>query len=129
MMMKIIKVISLILTLIIFFSGCAGFKHGYNKSRAFNQYLKVNEISDNFGYQRVQQIMGFRKDAVKNFIEEKGLPNFIYEYEKDGREGFVFYYIQEGKAYDFLEQNWRPDSANLIDIREFTDFEKERFGI
>ena len=73
--------------------------------------------------------MGSRKYAVKYFIEEKGLPNFIYEYEKDGREGFVFYYIQEGKAYDFLEQNWRPTSAKLIDIRQFSDFDKERFGI
>ena len=129
MIMKRIPVISLILILITLLSGCAGFQHGYNKSRAINQYLKVNENSENFGYQRVQQIIGFRQDAIKNFIEEKGLPDFIYEYEKDGREGFVFYYIQEGKAYDFLEQNWRPTSAKLIDIREFTDFEKKRFGI
>ena len=129
MIMKRITVISLVLILITLLSGCAGFQHGYNKSRAINQYLKVNENSENFGYQRVQQIMGFRKYAVKYFIEEKGLPNFIYEYEKDGREGFVFYYIQEGKAYDFLEQNWRPTSAKLIDIRQFSDFDKERFGI
>jgi len=121
-------IISLTLILVTLLSGCAGFQHGFYKGRAIDQYLKVNEVTENFGYQRVQQIIGFRKNAIENFIAEKGYPDFIYEYKKDGREGFLFYFIEEGNAYDFVEQSWRPTSTKLVDVREFTDFEKKRFG-
>lgn len=115
--------------LIALFTGCAGFGHGYYKARARDQYLRVDKSADNFGYKRVQQITEFRKDAVKSFLEENGMPDYLYEYESNDREGFVFYYIKKRKAYDFIEQNWRPTSAKLVKIREFTDFEKSRFGL
>ena len=108
--------------------------HGWTKSRARNQYLKVDEKTENFGFKRVQYIIGYRGDAIRNFIEEKGLPDYIHEYKKDDgeghkREGFVFYYLTEEKAYDFMEKSWRPDSARIIEIREFSEFEKSRFGM
>jgi hypothetical protein len=127
-------IISMVLVVLILTTGCSGYMHGYTKSRARDQYLKVDEKTENFGFKRLQYIIGFRKDAIRNFIEEKGLPDYIYEYKKDDeeghkREGFIFYYLNEGKAYDFMEKSWKPDSARMIEIREFTKFEKSRFGI
>ncbi len=126
--------ISVFLVVLIMTSGCASYMHGYTESRARDQYLKVDEKTKNFGFKRIQYIIGFRKDAIRNFIEEKGFPDYIYGYKKDDKEGhkrkgFIFYYLNEGKAYDFMEKSWRPDSARIIEIREFTQFEKSRFGM
>ena len=115
-------------------AGCASYMHGYTQSRAMGQYLKVDEQRQNFGFQRVHYIIGFRGEAIGSFIDEKGFPDYLYEYEKEDsegaeREGFVFYYLDDGKAYDFMEKTWAPTSAQLVDIRKLTAFEKNRFGI
>ena len=126
--------ISVIFVVLICAAGCSSYMHGYTQSRARDQYLKVDEKTENFGYKRIQYIIGFRKDAIRNFIEEKGFPGYLFEYKKEDeegkkRDGFIFYYLNEDKAYNFMEKNWKPDSARIIEIRDFTEFEKSRFGI
>ncbi len=59
--------------------------HGYTKSAAQNQYMQVSEERQSFGFKRVCYIQGFRGEAVTDFIVEKGLPDYLYEYEKNGR--------------------------------------------
>lgn len=108
--------------------------HGYTKSSARDHYLKVDDKKHNFGFKRIEYIIGYRGKAIANFLEEKGCPDYIFEYEKedkkgDEREGFIFYYLNENKAYDFMEKNWRPDSARIVEIRDLTLFERNRFGI
>lgn len=103
--------------------------HGYTQSQAMGNYMKVDPESENFGYKRVTYIMGFRGFAVKSFIEEKGFPDYLHEYKKDRKEAFIFYYLQEGQAYEFVAQNWQPDSVKNTEIRDFSEFEMKRFGL
>lgn len=133
-MKKPITLTFLFLVVSITFSGCSSYMHGYTKSEAKNQYMKIDVKKENFGFQRINYIIKFRGDAVADFIDEKGYPDFLYEYEKldskgDEREGFIFYYFEEDKAYDFMEENWQPTSARIVEIREFSKFEKDRFGM
>ena len=109
--------------------GCASSGHGYTKNSARNQYMHVSQETKSFGYKRVGYIMGFRGFAIKSFIEEKGYPDYLHEYKSDGRECFIFYYIEKDKAYVFKEKNWRPNSAGIIEIRKLNEFEKNRFDI
>lgn len=103
--------------------------HGYTKRRAQNHYLRVDPSTENLGYKRVGYIVGFRGQGIGSFIEENGYPDYLYEFEENGREGFIFYYLKHRKAYVFLEKNWRPTSAHLLEIRELTPLEKQRFGV
>ena len=133
-MKKTVLLTILFLLTVAMITGCSGFKHGYTKAQARDQYLKVDAKAENFGFERVQAIIDYRGGAIDNFILEKGYPDYLYEYEKedqegDEREGFIFYYLEEGKAYDFMEKSWKPNSARMVEIREFTEFEKKRFGI
>ena len=119
----------ILVSLLVLLGGCASGMHGYTKARAQNKYMEVSEERQSFGFKRIGYIKGFRGDAIVDFIVEKGLPDYLYEYEKNGREGFIFYYIKLEKAFDFIEQNWRPTSVEIVEIRGFTDFERDRFGI
>ena len=126
--------IYIFLFILIMTSGCSSFMHGVTQAQSRDHYIKVDEKTKNFGFKRVQYIIKFRKNVIRNFIEEKGLPDYIYDYKKDDeeghkRDGFIFYYLKEGKAYDFMAKSWRPDSVRIIEIKEFTQFEKNRFGI
>ena len=118
-----------LLSLIIFFGACAGYMHGYTKREAQNQYMKVDKESHSFGFKRISYIEEYRGAAITGFLEEKGMPDYLYEFTEDGREGFIFYYLNTETAFVFLQRSWRPDSVSLIDIRHFNHSEKMRFGI
>ncbi len=79
--------------------------HGFTKARAQNQYLKVDEKNQNFGFKRILYIVGFRGSAIKTFLEEKGMPDYLYEFTEDGREGFIFYYLKTETAFVFKEHS------------------------
>ena len=122
-------ILCLSLLVILVTAGCSGFMHGYTSSDAEGKYLKVNPDSKNFGYQRLQYIIGFRGKTLENFIDEKGYPDYTYEYKEDGKDRIILYYLAQEKAFVFLEQNWRPSSIKVVEIRKFTDFEKSRFDL
>ena len=124
---KLIRFLVL-LSLLIFIGACAGYMHGYTKRDAQNQYMKVDKESQSFGFKRVSYIEELRGKAITGFLEEKGIPDYLYEFTEDGRGGFIFYYLNSETAFVFLERSWRPDSVSLIDIRHFNHFEKMRFG-
>lgn len=104
--------------------GCAGYMHGYTKSKSFNKYLLVDRKSENFGYKRMQYIQDFRP-PLKGFVKKHGIPDFIYEFKtENGREGIKMFYVNKDIAYVFIEDNWRPSSIFLSEHRKLTDYEK-----
>jgi len=109
--------------------GCTGFMHGYTAPLSMNQMLFVEKNKDNFGYKRINYMIGFHREGIKNFISEKGYPNYIYEFKENGRYCATLFYTNENKAYIFKEQNWQPQSFVMVQSREINDDEKRRFGV
>lgn len=118
---------SIIIILAITLGGCSAFMHGYTSRQAQNHYLFVDKASNNFGYKRVQYMVGFHRGELKSFIEEKGLPNYIYEFSEANRAGVSLFYTGSDAVYVFKEQSWSPDSIKMIGIRKLNDFERARF--
>lgn len=115
--------------IILALSACSSFMHGYTSQAAMNQYLQVDEARDSFGFERLQYTIGYRGAAFRDFIEERGTPDYIYEYVENERAHINLYYVGSDTAYIFKEQNWRPTSLELIMMRHLTTSEKARFGI
>jgi hypothetical protein len=118
---------SLVLILSITLGGCSAFMHGYTSRQAKDHYLIVDKVSKNFGYKRVQYMVSFHRGELKSFIEEKGLPNYIYEFSEANRAGVSLLYTESDAVYVFKEQSWEPSSIKMIGIRKLNDFEKIRF--
>jgi hypothetical protein len=110
-------------------AGCSSYMHGYTSDAARGNHLKVDEATRSFGYKRITYIIGFRGEGIKAFIEEKGMPGYLYEFKQGKREGFIFYYLKERQAYVFVEESWRPDSARLVETRSLNENELRRFGL
>lgn len=86
----------LLIIAVLTISSCSSYMYGYTKLSARDQYLKVDEKIHNFGFKRIEYIVGYRGKAIATFLEEKGYPDYIFEYEKedkegDKREGFIFF--------------------------------------
>lgn len=112
-----------ILAIAIGLSGCAWLDYQETKLHSGSLYLQVDAEARNFGYQRLMINCRYR-EPVDAFVQEHGLPDFIYEYNKATREGIRLFYLEENRVYDFLEQGSSPNSATLLDQREPTSFEK-----
>jgi hypothetical protein len=121
--------LSLIIYMLLSMTACAAYMLGYTEPRAVNQYMKVDATNKNFGFKRVSYNVKSRGPTLKEFIKEKGMPDYLYEFREGGRAGFIFYYLQSDTAYVFKESSWRLDSASLVDIRCLNQFEKKRFGL
>jgi hypothetical protein len=120
------KPITLALILVLAGTGCSSFMHGYTKRQALDRYLLVDQAADNLGARRLRYIQGFRP-PMRGFVENHGLPDFIYEFKEKGREGVTLFYVRRDVAYVFVEHDWRPDSIYLRDERALTDYEKMTF--
>jgi hypothetical protein len=120
------KPIALALILILTGTGCSSFMHGYTKRQALDRYLLVDQAADSLGARRIRYIQGFRP-PMRGFVESHGLPDFIYEFRENRREGVTLYYVRRDVAYVFIERDWRPDSIFLRDERALTDYEKMTF--
>jgi hypothetical protein len=111
------------LSLVCLLGGCSAAMHGYTQRQALDRYLLVDKTTESFGYKRVTYIQGFRP-PMKGFIENKGLPDFIYEFKNnEGREGVNLYYVEKNKVYIFVTRDWRPDSIYLKDDRGLNEYE------
>ena len=104
-------------------SGCAWLDYQDTKLRSGSIYLPVNAEAQNFGYQRLMINCRYR-EPVNAFIQQRGLPDFIFEYNKAAREGIRLFYLDEDRVADFLEQGMSPDSATLIEYRPLDSYEK-----
>ena len=104
-------------------NGCAWLDYQETKLYSGSLYTQVDAEVQNFGYQRLMINCRYRK-PVDDFVKKRGIPEFIYEYNKGPREGIRLYYMRDNEVYDFIEQGTRPDSATLVDQRPMTSFEK-----
>ncbi len=123
-----------ILTIIICFTGCKSFKHGYTLSKAENSYNLVTGDKNNFGDKRLDYNKGFhRNSALSNFLDckcnNRGLPDFIYEYKSDTKcRGIKLFYVKLDSVFVFEE----PKKNNLRSIqkeaRKMDDYEKQTYA-
>ncbi len=119
----------LLLCLLLNVAGCSSFMHGYTSTAAQNQLLMVDKEKESFGYKRLEYIKGYHGAGITAFIDEKGLPDYLYEFSDDGRDCAAFYYIAENRVYLFKEMTWNPSSFAFVGMRELNDFEKKRFNL
>jgi hypothetical protein len=97
------------------------YKNTQMQSNAF--HLPVDPIGKNLGYERLMINCRYREPLDK-FVKERGIPDFINEYNVQARDGIRLYYLEENEVYDFLEQDYKPDSIRLLERRPLNGFEK-----
>ena len=97
------------------------YKNTQMQSNAF--HLPVDPIGRNLGYERLMINCRYREPLDK-FVKERGIPDFINEYNVQARDGIRLYYLKDNEVYDFLEQNYKPDSIHLLEKRPLNSFEK-----
>jgi TPR repeat protein len=119
----------LTLPLFIFLSACYPWMYGYTKPRAQNQYLKIDTTNNNFGSKRFSLIQKYYGSPIKTFVKQNGIPDYLYEFFEEGRDGFIFYYIPSNRACIFKKRSWRLDSIYLVQTRNINEVEKKRFEI
>ena len=120
---------SIIFLISLFFliQGCASYMHGYTKRSAMNRYLLVDEAAENFGFKRMEYNLGYNR-SLKGFVENHGLPDFIYEYEnEEGRESIKMFYVEKDIVYIFESQSWLANSLYLKEFRPLTKYEKDTY--
>lgn len=113
--------------------GCKAFKHGYTWSEAKNSYNLVTGDSRNFGDKRLDYNKAFhRASALSNFLDckcnERGLPNFIYEYQTDDkRRGIKLFYVQRDSVFVFEEPRKGDLQSVLKEARTLDDYERQTY--
>ena len=116
----------IVLTCICLF-GCSSFMKGYTQDKARDKYLLVDEKNVSFGYKRIKYLQGYYK-YVKSFVQRHGLPDFIYELKnKDDHDEIRMFYVEENTAYIFQQEKWNPETMQLLQKRDLTDYEKATF--
>lgn len=113
----------IMMALLVLQSGCAWLDYQDTKLHSGSIYLPVNAEAKNFGYQRLMINCRYR-EPVNTFIQQHGLPDFIFEYNKAAREGIRLFYLDEDKVADFLEQGMSPNSATLLEYRPLDSYER-----
>jgi hypothetical protein len=103
--------------------GCAWLDYQETKLHSNALYLAVDPETNNFGYERLMINCRLR-DSLNTFIETHGFPDFIYEYNQAALNGIRLFYLDENQVYDFLERGASPNSAELVEQRKPTSFEK-----
>ena len=121
--MKRVLLRTLAVAALILISGCAWLDYQETKLRSGSLYLAVDSETHNFGYERLMINCRLR-DSLNAFIETHGFPDFIYEYNKATLNGIRLYYLDKNQVDDFLERGSSPNSAELVEQRELTSFEK-----
>ncbi len=97
------------------------YKNTQMQSNAF--HLPVDPVGKNLGYERLMINCRYREPLDK-FVKERGMPDFINEYNVQALDGIRLYYLKDNVVYDFLEKNYKPDSIHLIEKRPLNGFEK-----
>ena len=104
-------------------TGCAWLDYQETKMRSGSLYLAVDPETHNFGYQRLMINCRLR-DSLNTFVETHGFPDFIYEYNEGVHNGIRLYYLDKNQVDAFLERGSSSNSAELVEQRELTSFEK-----
>ncbi len=120
---------TLALVLSLALPGCASYMYGWTDHEARNQYLIVDDSRNSLGYRRLQYIQRYRGAAIRDFIAEKGAPNYILEYTEDRRDHMLLYYLDKEQAFHFRALSRNPHSMVLLQVRPLNDMERNRFGL
>ena len=132
-MSKKILEASLAVILFALFLSCKAFKHGYTWSEAKNSYNLVTGDPHNFGDRRIDYNKGFhRNSALSDFLDckcnDRGLPNFIYEYQtSDKRRGIRLYYVQRDSSFIFEEPKKGNLRSVLKEARRMDEYERQTY--
>ena len=108
---------------IMLLTGCSSFMYGYTHDRALDSYQLVSG-EESFGARRIRYILG-HNPGLKDLVDEKGLPDFLYEYVSDEKTDSVrLYYVASDLVY-VLESTsrWQANSLALADERSFSSYE------
>jgi len=116
-----------LVTFLFLFQGCSIYMHGYTKRSAMNRYLLVDANTNNFGFERMEYNLGYNR-SLKGFVDNHGLPDFIYEYvNEEGRESIKMFYVEKDIVYIYESQSWLADSLFLKEQRPLTKYEKDTY--
>jgi len=128
MYMKKLIVTLMIISLAALTTGCSTYMYGYTMHEALDKYLLVDKDTESFGYKRLQYNLGYNS-SLEKFIENQGLPNFIFEYENnEGRESIRLYYTDKNIVYVYESSSWLAGSLYLKEHRALTDYEKQTYS-
>ena len=107
-------------------SGCAMSEYAdYHSSRIRGamEYLPVDPVGQSLGYDRLMINCRYRP-PLQEFVTVNGLPDVIFEYSQGPRDGIRLYYLEKNIVYDFMEEDWKPESIHLVDKRALSSLEK-----
>ncbi len=116
--------------LLLFAVSCKPFSYGYSHNKANNQYNLITGNKKNLGDKRIKYTKSlYKKSELGNFLNcacnERGLPDFIYEYEKSDKcRGIKLFYLQQDSVFVFEEPKKNRFSSVLQASRKMTDNEK-----
>lgn len=122
------------LLLALFFTGlisCTSFRYGYTHDQAQNAYYLVNATPNDFGSKRIAYNLGHHKNSqLACFLQQRGYPELIYEFEDQKRDGIKLYYVNVDSAYVFLEsKKSNPATSNLAEARAMTEEERQKCAL
>ncbi len=87
-------------------------------------HLAVDPVGKNLGYERLMVNCRLR-EPLNDFVLERGLPDFIQEYNTAALNGIRLYYLEDNEVYDFLESSeYKFNSTRLVEKRPLDGFEK-----
>ena len=121
------------LSIAAFLISCKSFKHGLTWDKAQNSYNLVTGEKDNFGDKRLDYNKAFHSNsALSNFLDckcnERGLPNFIYEYQTNTKcKGIRLYYAQRDSVFVFEEPRKGKLQSVLKEARKMDDYERQTY--
>ncbi|MBI4824877.1 MAG: tetratricopeptide repeat protein [Nitrospirae bacterium] len=108
--------------------GCGATMHGWTQSDAIGRHMIVNKDSNSLGYRRVQYNSSYY-NPLNNFINDKGLPDLIYE-DYEGNDHIIYiYYIESNTVYEFKADGKWPDSLYQRKNRPISDYELQTYKI
>ncbi|HEY4151032.1 MAG TPA: hypothetical protein VGM41_18970 [Chitinophagaceae bacterium] len=105
-------------------SACAGFRFGSTWSQSRNTYSLVTADKDNFGNKRVRYNRQFHhKSQLDYFLNYRGLPAFIYEYQSPEKcRGIRLYYPAIDSVFIFEEpRKWNLKSVMKVARKMYDD--------
>ncbi len=91
-----------LLLLTVLFSSCApmrrGWEAGWSERAAKDRIMLVRQAPETLGHRRLVYQSAAHPD-LGNFLEGKGLPDFIAETSSEDRQYLILYYLDSRKAF------------------------------
>ena len=107
-------------------TGCSSIIYGVTMREAMHTYLLVDEATQNFGFKRMKYNIGHNANGLlKELVKRVGLPEMIFEYENEGKNGIKMYYVKLDRVTIFeYRSHWTSSSLYLKEYRPLDKYEK-----